>query len=314
VLKRSRRFVAFSILLLSVSPIAHAQGEPEQSQGQQPAASQPSPKQPAPPLFPRHRRGTYKNLEGVEVVDATPQSPPLETDDPGVPDKGEWEINLSTFADLARAEKQVDLLFVDANYGLLPTIGGHELPTQFKVEFPIAAAKTSGDPFTYGVGAATLGLKFNFYTNEQLGLSMSVYPQVEFAPPGVRAVEKGLADPGQVLIFPFLIAKQLSEFTFVANAGIEQPVNAVDGDLRGVFSVGFGRAITRRVAAMMEIRDESAFAAGGSRLVFLNAGVMRGIHNVVLYTKLGHSLASSDGVSHTYVGVGMKLLIRPPQK
>ena len=91
--ERVGRFVGFSILLLSVSPVAHAQGEPQPSQ-QQPAASQP--KQPAPPLFPQHRRGIYKNLQGLEVVDATPQSPPLETDDPGVPDKGEWEINLST--------------------------------------------------------------------------------------------------------------------------------------------------------------------------------------------------------------------------
>ena len=314
VLKRTGRFVALSILLLSVSPSAHAEGEPQQSQGQQPVASQPSPKQPAPPLFPRHRRGIYKNLEGLEVVDATPQSPPLETDDPGVPDKGEWEINLSTFADLARAEKRVDLLFVDANYGLLPKIRGHDLPMQFKVEFPIAAAKTSSDPFTYGVGAATLGLKFNVYSNEHNGLSMSVYPQVEFAPPGGRAVEKGLADAGQVLIFPFLIAKTLHEFTFVANASVEQPIHVVDGDLRSIFSVGFGRAITRRVATMMEIRGESAFATGGNHLMFLNVGVMRGIHNVVLYAKLGHTLASSDDVSHTYVGAGMKLLIQPPQK
>ena len=293
-----------------MSPIAHAEGE--QPSQQQPAASQP--KQPAPPLFPKHRRGTYKNLQGLEVVDATPQSPPLETDDPSVPDKGEWEINLSVFADLATAEKRVDLLFVDANYGLLPKIGRHELPAQFKMEFPIAAASTSGDPFTFGVGAATLGIKSNFYINEQHGLSMSVYPQVEFAPTGEGAVEKGLADPGQVLIFPFLIAKQFHEFSFVANAGVEKPIHVDDSDLRSSFGVGFGRAITRRMSAMMEIHGESAFTDGSSRLMLLNIGIMRGIHNVILYGKLGHTLASSDGESHTYLGAGMKLLIQSTQK
>jgi hypothetical protein len=44
------------------------------------------PRIPAPPLFPRHRRGIYRNAQGVEVIDATPQSPPLDTGDPAVPD------------------------------------------------------------------------------------------------------------------------------------------------------------------------------------------------------------------------------------
>jgi hypothetical protein len=71
--------------LLALAPSALAQDGP-------PQVSAP-PKQPPPPLFPRHRRGIYQNREGLDVIDATPQSPPLETDDPGVPDKGEYEIN-----------------------------------------------------------------------------------------------------------------------------------------------------------------------------------------------------------------------------
>src|SRR3954468_14599858 len=75
-----------------------------QSQGPDQPPSRPprSPRQPAPPLFPKHRRGIYKNNQGIEVVDATPQSPPLETDDPGVPDNGEYEINLLTRLDLSK--------------------------------------------------------------------------------------------------------------------------------------------------------------------------------------------------------------------
>jgi hypothetical protein len=122
-----------------------------------------------------------------------------------------------------------------------------------------------------------------------------------------------LADPGQVLIFPFLIAKQFTVHV-CRQCRRRKTHHVVDEDLTSIFSVGFGRAITRRVAAMIELRDESAFAAGGNRLMFLNVGVMRGIHNVVLHAKLGHTLASSDDVSHTYVGAGMKLLIQPPQK
>jgi hypothetical protein len=45
-------------------------------------------KLPPPPLFTKHSRGMYRNGLGLQVIDATPQSPPLEADDPGVPDKG----------------------------------------------------------------------------------------------------------------------------------------------------------------------------------------------------------------------------------
>jgi hypothetical protein len=78
----------------------------------------------APPLFPKHRRGIYTNGANIEVIDATPQSPPLETDDPSVPDKGEYEINIFTDADLSKDARSVHLLFVDANYGIVPRLIG----------------------------------------------------------------------------------------------------------------------------------------------------------------------------------------------
>lgn len=92
-----------------------------------------------PPLFPKHRRGLYINRDNLEVVDATPQSPPLETDDPSVPDEGEYEINLLTEADFAAVARKINVLTVDANYGLVLKGLGHRLPTQLKFEFPVVA-------------------------------------------------------------------------------------------------------------------------------------------------------------------------------
>src|SRR5436305_15191444 len=82
---------------------------------QTPTAAQPAAKRPAPPLFPRHRRGIYRNTAGIEVIDATPQSPPLDTDDPGVPDQGEYEINVTTRGDYAGGTRRLDVLLIDAN-------------------------------------------------------------------------------------------------------------------------------------------------------------------------------------------------------
>ena len=96
---RYRRIVA------AVAMVASLSGGPP-AMAQTPADGQSAaPKRPAPPLFPRHRRGIYRNAAGIEVIDATPQSPPLDTDDPGVPDKGEFEIKDAVFVAVIGAAK-----------------------------------------------------------------------------------------------------------------------------------------------------------------------------------------------------------------
>src|SRR5258708_36662246 len=174
--------LAVLAVLLAVSVMAQTQesspSQAGQSQPQIPVKK--TVKQPARPLFRRHRRGVYIDTSGLPVIDATPQSPPLEIDDPGVPDKGEYEINLATRADFSRPRREFDFLFVDANYGILPSILGHKLPTQVKVEFPLSGANEAGEGMKVGIGAAEFGLKLNFYDNEHVGLFASFYPQIEF--------------------------------------------------------------------------------------------------------------------------------------
>ncbi len=148
-LTRIAKLAAPSVLLV-LPALAQAQEnsdrQDQQNQQQQQATTEKKDKEPPPPLFSRHRRGIYKNALGVAVVDATPQSPPLETDDPSVPDKGEYEVNLTTHADFSKELRTFDFFFVDANYGIVPKIFGHELPTQVKFEFPLAAQRCLAIP------------------------------------------------------------------------------------------------------------------------------------------------------------------------
>jgi len=269
---------------------------------------QPTRKMP-PPLFPRHRRGLYRNTEGLELIDATPQSPPLDTDDPGVPDKGEYEINFTTHADYAKGAQRIDLLSVDGNYGILPVIAGDKVPSQIKIELPVAAAREGGEPFNFGLGAVKLGVKFNFYRDEHRGVSASFYPQVEFAAPGGRGVRKGLAAVGQTIVLPLLVAREFHQFTFVFNGGLEKPVHDPERRIASNFGIGFGRALTRKVAAMVELRTESALDFKDDRLVFVNAGFIHGVRHILVYINAGHSLFADDGLGHTYAGAGIKLLI-----
>ena len=313
-LARIVKLAALSVLLV---PPALAQAQEssdtqDQQNQQQQATTEKAEKKPPPPLFSRHRRGIYKNALGVSVVDATPQSPPLETDDPGVPEKGEYEINLTTQADFSKELRIFDFFFVDANYGIVPKIFGHDLPTQVKFEFPLASAKVPGDPMRVGIGAAKFGLKFNFYNNEHKGVYVSLYPQIEFPVPGAKAVEKGLAEPGQTLILPLLVQKEFKYVTFVANGILEQPIHDPAEDTTGTLGFAFGRAITRHTAVMGEVRFTSTFDLQRERLLIVNSGLMRRIRdNVVLYANVGRSVFSDERIRHIYVGVGVKFLLTP---
>ncbi len=224
------------------------------------------------------------------MIDATPQSPPLETDDPGVPDKGEYEINLLTAADLSNAAHRVDLFEVDANYGILLKLMGHEVPAQLKFESPLASTSGNGQPFTLGAGAALVGIKLNLYNNESTGVRMSIYPQLEFATSG--SVEKELADPGQTLHIPFLVAKELNFMTIVANGGIQKPLHDPGRETTGVFALGFGRAFWRNLAVMCELRGESTFNLEHDRLVSTSVGVIHGERGLIWYARMAGTYLS----------------------
>src|SRR5437879_3296756 len=79
-------------------------------------------------------------------------------------------------------------------------------PTQLKFEIHIAAARAGGNPYEIGLGGGIFGLKFNFYNDQNRGLRISIYPQLEFATPG--SAEKDLAEKGQTIVVPVLVSKE----------------------------------------------------------------------------------------------------------
>jgi hypothetical protein len=280
--------------------------------------TQPAPQKPEPPpnipLFPRYRRGLYKNGLGLWVIDGPPQSPPLFTDDPGVPDKGEWEINFTVRGDLAKSEKAVDFLHVDANYGVLPTLFGHEIPMQLKLEGPVSGFKEEGQGFSTGIGPVEAGVKLNFYGNDDQAIELAVYPQFEFSF-GDTFVEKGLVDPGQTFILPVLVSKQFHFVTLVFNGGIEHPINDTERSTMGTAGAAFGFAVRRHFAVMGEFRYESPFTGDDDRIAIVNGGVMQSLgHYAVLYGNVGRSVWTADGEAHWFVGTGLKIVITPDKK
>jgi hypothetical protein len=287
-----------------VSASEQVQTGPSPADGQ--SADQP-PK--PPPLFPRHGRGIYRNASGNQVIDASPQSPPLVTDDPAVPDDGQYEINLSARVDHTDVEQHFDLLNVDANYGVRLRMAGVHLPSQIKVEVPLSALRAAGAPVSIGLGVAAAGLKVNFYDDERRGLSLSFYPQLEFPTPGGRGVKKGIADPGKTLVLPLLVAKEFHEFTMVFNGALETPLQAPTRHATTELGAALGRALTRKDALMMELRTDSSVNLRTDRLVLVNAGYIHGVRHIVAYGSIGRSVFADDDRSHVYAGIGIKVQI-----
>jgi hypothetical protein len=55
-------------------------------------------------------------------------------------------------------------------------------------------------------------------------------------------------------------------------------------------------------------RRESSIDFQRDRLVLVNAGIIDGVRNVVVYANIGHSVFSDDG-GHFYAGGGFKAVI-----
>lgn len=288
---------------------------PKQSPQPTPQATQEKPEPPSNiPLFPRYRRGLYKNGLGLWVIDGPPQSPPLFTDDPGVPDKGVYELNFTTRADLASSLRSYDFFHVDANFGIVAKVHGHDLPMQLKLEGPVSGVQEPGLPITAGPGDFETGLKILFYENDDQGVAMSVYPQLGFHMSST-SVDKGVAEPGQTFVLPLLVSKQFHYMTLVFNGGVEVPFNDPDRTTIGTGSAAVGFVVRRHLALMGEIGFESPFNGQETVTTLINGGVMRSLgHYAVLYGNVGTTLTSPDDERHVFVGIGVKFMIVPDRK
>jgi len=297
---------AVSLVLLGALVVTVAADAPARAQNAGPPQTEKPARTPPPPLFPKHRRGLYLNNDKIEVIDATPQSPPLEIDDPSVPDEGEYEINLLTEADFAADARTVNVVTVDANYGIVLKGWGHDLPTQLKVEFPVVARREHGNPYQMGVGTSAVGLKFNFYNDETRGLRVSVYPQIAFSTAG--SVDKSIAEPGQTLILPLLVSHESKYVTMVANAGINKTIHDAQRDSTAELAFGIGRAFFRKLAIMGDLRTSSTTNFKSNRLLSADAGFIYGVRNAIWYGRVGHTLFSDDG-RHVFLAFGVKVLL-----
>jgi hypothetical protein len=248
-------------------------------------------------------------VEENEEIETTPGSPPLDVDDPATPGCGKWEINVTFDGDLTREEKTWELPLLDVNYGI-----GDNL--QLKYEVP-NVIQDSPDSHTASIGDTKLGLKFQFYGDDESKLQMAVYPQVQFSFLKKNPSPEEQATQGAITTLPILIAKRIARFSrgdlmLSANLGYNISTKSDVSDFVSA-AVGVGAPLFMKTSILAELVTTQAFRPIGEdpvdRLLKADVGIMGPVtKSIVLYASVGKSLYTSDQRDHTYFVGGFRIL------
>jgi len=256
-----------------------------------------------------HLLTTRCEAEANDGIEATPQSPPLEVDDPSTPGCNRWEINILVGGDISRSQTTWDLPLLDINYGI-----GDNL--QLKYELPFVN-NVSDDVSASAIGESRAGIKYMFFEDERSETQFAVYPQASFVQSNADVVKKGLASPGSIFTLPVLMSTRigqtaLGKVDLTANLAFNASTKSDTANYLSA-SVGVGTPIFNRAALMGELATEQALArvSDESRAQLLRAdlGVMTPISKqFLLFGSIGHSLIHTDTLGHAYALAGFRLL------
>lgn len=256
-----------------------------------------------------HLLSTKCEVEANDGPETTPQSPPLEVDDPATPGCNRWEVNVVVDGDITRSQRSWELPLLDINYGVGDNI-------QLKYELPYMSS-VSQDSNASAIGASRAGIKYMFFEDDQSKLQLATYPQLTLVGADSDSVLKGLASPGTVVTLPMLLATRIGEtsrgeINLTANLGYNISTKADTANFVSA-SVGVGAPLLNKLAVMGELTTEQAVTTVSdevrAQLFKADLGIMTTIsRQFLLFAAVGHSLYASDTQDHTYALAGFRLL------
>lgn len=209
--------------------------------------------------------------------------PPLITDDPDTPGDGNWEINLAFTLEQTCDERIYEAPLIDINYGV-----GER--TQLKFEVPWVVLDDRNNGAKDGLGNSEVGVKYRFLDEDRHGLSVSIYPQLEFNNP-TSSDERGLVDPGVHFKLPVQLARQVGSINLYAEVGYE--LVEADED-EWLYGIAVGYPVNDRLELLAEVAGSADRNFDDDELVF-NLGATIGINdNLNLLLSAGRSFRESS--------------------
>ena len=246
--------------------------------------------------------------EAHDQMETSPQSPPLNVDDPATPGCNQWEINILASADLSLDANRYELPLLDINYGV-----GDNL--QLKYEVPNVSSRSDGTTVS-SVGNSKAGIKYMFYENEEAKLHMAFYPQIEFITPQSGAEEKGLETAGAIVSLPFLLSTKLGQTVLgdvMMTTNLCYNISSKSDTSNSVsLLAGLGMPLSSKISMMAELSTDQAVTQNSEgvrdQLVKSDVGMMvKVFKQVLLFGSVGGSLYSSDQNHHTYFSTGIRI-------
>jgi hypothetical protein len=230
-----------------------------------------------------NRSGAVFTLAASLMAVAALAGPPLETDDPDTPGNRNWEINFASTLK-KRASLWEFKPVLDVNYGLGERV-------QLKLKPRVVVLDPPDEGARAGAGNIQLGVKWRFLDEDKHGFAMSVYPQVDFNPPG-RSVERGLVDDGQDIFLPVELARTFGRTRLYAELGYNWREQRED---EWAFGIAAEHPLSDRFRLVGELRDIAQGDFGDHEL-FFNAGFKWKLHdNWTLLGSAGRTVREARG-------------------
>jgi hypothetical protein len=127
--------------------------------------------------------------------------PPMITDDPGTPGNGHFENNVAATIERGEHDQLWQIPNLDLNYGV-----GDNIQLNLETSFNILKRDDHGP--IGGLGSASLAVKWRFLDQDKSGVSMSIYPRVEWNTLQ-SSVRRGLVDDGTHVLLPWQVTRKI---------------------------------------------------------------------------------------------------------
>jgi hypothetical protein len=217
--------------------------------------------------------------------------PPLITDDPETPGNGHWEINAATTL-MARPDKRLwQVPDLDMNYGLGERI-------QLKLDISWLVLEQRGRGPIGGAGNWIAGVKWRFLDQDKYGVSVSVYPQIEWNI--VRSsIRRGLVERGTQYLLPVQIARRVGP----VELDFESGYNFLEGSTdEWIYGFAAGWPISDKLELLAELYAIASRSFDKDELI-LNFGARQKLTgNVTLLMAVGRDLRSAAGERLQLIG------------
>lgn len=227
--------------------------------------------------------------------------PPMLTDDPGTPGDKKWEINIGWTTQQAPGQTVTGLPQLDLNYGL-----GDRIELTYFTNY--LDVKDSGMSGKWGMDQSELAVKWRFYDGGDHGLSVSMYPQVNFLTPGSHSDKRGIADGNTDYVYPFEFERDFDWISVDVDFGHEFGTGTDPDSWFG--GVCVGKQVTKHWEMDSEIHMEADEGMGRVEYIGDIATRIDLAENYTLMLLIGRDLSNrlSPKVSLlSYVGIQMRL-------